>query len=104
MDRNNLVDTKVNEKGDGGGIPGTGADIPLRPMLKTMVKWVILLQPMEYHRAADIHLQSLETSLPEQVDMPSKELQPIDSPCRSRHSFLLIFLPYFTPSNKCQAT
>jgi len=36
--RNNSADTKVSEEGGGGGAPGTGEEIPLQPVEKTMVK------------------------------------------------------------------
>ena len=45
--RNNPADTKVSEEGGGGGAPRAGADIPLQPMVKTMVKQAIPLQPVE---------------------------------------------------------
>ncbi|KAK4810940.1 hypothetical protein QYF61_013348 [Mycteria americana] len=54
-ERNNSADTKVSEEGGGGGAPGTGAEIPLQHVVKTMVKQVVPLQPMEVHSGADIH-------------------------------------------------
>ena len=36
-ERNNPADTKVSEEGEGGGGPGTGADIPQQPMMKQVV-------------------------------------------------------------------
>ncbi|KAK4818202.1 hypothetical protein QYF61_008586 [Mycteria americana] len=54
-ERNNSADTKVSEEGGGGGAPGTGAEIPLQPVEKTMVKQVAPLQSMEVHDGADIH-------------------------------------------------
>ncbi|KAK0670590.1 PSIP1 protein, partial [Pygoscelis papua] len=38
--RNNSADTKISEEGGGGDAPGTGAEIPLQPVVKTMVKQV----------------------------------------------------------------
>lgn len=35
------------------------------------------LQTMEVHSRADIHLQSVESPMPEQVDMPWREFQPV---------------------------
>ena len=67
-ERNNSADTKVREEGGGGGAPGAGAEIPLRPVVKTMVRQAVPLQPMEVHGAADIHLQPMEDPTPEQVD------------------------------------
>ena len=66
--RNHSADTKVKEEGGGGGAPGARAEIPLQPMLKTMVRQAVPLQPMEVHGGADIHLQPVEDPTPEQVD------------------------------------
>ncbi|GAB0208407.1 mitochondrial enolase superfamily member 1 [Grus japonensis] len=66
-ERNNSADTKVSEEGGGGGAPpGAGAEIPLQPVVKTMVKQAVPLQPMEVHSGADIHLQPVEDPTPEQ--------------------------------------
>ena len=62
------MNTKVRE-GEGGGAPGAGAEIPLLPMVKTLVIQVVPLQHMEDHGGADIHLQTLEDPTPEQ-DVP----------------------------------
>jgi len=56
-EQNNAADTKVSEEGEGGGAPGAGAEIPLQPTEKTMVRQAVSLQPMEAHGGADIHLQ-----------------------------------------------
>ena len=66
--RNNPADTKVSEEGGGGGAPGARVEIPLQPVVKTMVRQVVPLQPMEVHGGADIHLQSVEDPMLEQVD------------------------------------
>ncbi|GAB0206670.1 hypothetical protein GRJ2_003132600 [Grus japonensis] len=83
-ERNNSADTKVSEEGRGGGTPGTRAEIPLQPMVKTMVRQVVPLQPMEVHGGADIHLQSMEDPMPEQVDAPKGGCDPVESPHWSR--------------------
>ena len=67
-DRNNSADTKVSEEGGRGGAPGAGAEISLQPVVKTMVRQVVPLQPMEVHGGADIHLQSVGDPMPEQGD------------------------------------
>ena len=67
-ERNNSADTKVSEEGGGGGAPGAGAEIPLQPVGKTMVRQAVPLQPMEVHGGADIHLQPVEDPTPKQVD------------------------------------
>jgi len=55
-ERNNSVDIKVSEEGAGGGPDNRAESFPLRPMMKTMVRQTVLLQPMEVHSGADIHL------------------------------------------------
>ena len=35
-------------------------EIPLQPMVKTMVRQAVPLQPMEVHSGADIHPQPME--------------------------------------------
>ena len=40
-ERNNSGDTKVSEEGEGRGAPGTGAEIPLQPVVKTMVRQAV---------------------------------------------------------------
>ncbi|GAB0202559.1 junction-mediating and -regulatory protein-like [Grus japonensis] len=40
--RNNSADTQVSA---GGGAPGAGAEIPVQPVVKTMVKQAVPLQP-----------------------------------------------------------
>jgi len=64
----NSADVKVSEGGGGGGAPGTGAEIPLQFVEKIMVRQAVLLQPMEVHSGADIHLQLMGDPKPEQVD------------------------------------
>ncbi|GAB0209503.1 AN1-type zinc finger protein 5-like [Grus japonensis] len=83
-ERNNYVDTKVSEEGGGGDAPGTGAEIPLQPMEKTMDKQAVSLQPMEVNSGADIYLQPMEDPTPEQVDAPERGCDPVGSPCWSR--------------------
>jgi len=67
-ERNRSADTKVSAEGGGGGAPGTGAEIPLQPVEKTMVRQAVPLQPMEVHSGADIHMQPMEDPMLEQVD------------------------------------
>ena len=52
-ERNNSADTNISEEGGGGGAPGTGAEILLQPVIKTMVRQAVPLQPMEAHGGAD---------------------------------------------------
>ena len=67
-ERHSCADTKVSEKEGAGGAPGAGAEIPLQPMEKTMVRQAGPLQPMEVHGGADIHLQLREDPTPDQGD------------------------------------
>ena len=67
-ERNNSADTKVSEERGGGCPPGTREEAPLQPVVKTMVRQAVPLQPMEVHGGADIHLQPMEDPTPEQVD------------------------------------
>ena len=64
-ERNNSADTKDSEEGGGGGGPGARAEISLQPMVKTMVRQAVPLQPMEVNGGADIHLQPVEDPTPE---------------------------------------
>ena len=68
----------------GGGAPGTGAEIPLQPVGKTMVRQAVPLQPMDVRGGADIHLQPVEDPTPEQVDVPEAGCDPVGSPHWSR--------------------
>ena len=82
--RNNPADTKVSAEGGGGGAPGTGAEILLQPMVKTMVRQAVPLQSREVNGGADIHLQPMEDPTPEQVDAPEGGCDPVGSLCWSR--------------------
>ncbi|GAB0193217.1 epimerase family protein SDR39U1 [Grus japonensis] len=53
-ERNNSADTKVSTEGGAGGAPGAGAEIPLQPVEKTMVRQAVPLQPMEDDGGAEI--------------------------------------------------
>jgi len=77
----NCADTKVSEEGGGGGPPGTRAYILLQPMVKTMVRQVVPLQPMEVHSGAEIHLHPVEDPMPEQADAPKGACDPVGSLC-----------------------
>ncbi|GAB0180598.1 acid sphingomyelinase-like phosphodiesterase 3b [Grus japonensis] len=59
-ENNNSADTQVSAEEGGGGAPGAGAEIPLQPVEKTMVRQAVLLQPMEDDSGADVHLQPME--------------------------------------------
>ena len=65
--RNNPADTKVSEEGGGGDAPGAGVEIPLQPVVKTLVRQAVTLQSREVHGGADIHLQPVEDPTAEQV-------------------------------------
>jgi len=56
-ERNSSADMEISEEGGEGGAPGTGAEIPLQPVEKAMVRQAVPLQPMEVHGGASIYLQ-----------------------------------------------
>lgn len=55
MCEKNAALTKVSEERGGRGAPGTGAEMSLQIMEKTMLKLPVPLQPMEDHIRADMH-------------------------------------------------
>lgn len=59
--------TKASEEGEGGAGPGTGMELLLQPMVKTMAKFV-LTQPIENHRGAEIYLHLTKEPILQQVD------------------------------------
>ncbi|CAN0345005.1 unnamed protein product, partial [Bubo scandiacus] len=65
--RNHSADTKVSAEGGGGGAPGTGAEIPLQPVVQPMVRQ-LCPAPMEVHGGADLHLQPVGDPTTEQGD------------------------------------
>ncbi|KAK4829932.1 hypothetical protein QYF61_007655 [Mycteria americana] len=76
---NNPADTKVSEEGGERGALGTGAEILLQPVVKTMVRQAVPLQPMEVNSGADIHLQPVEDLTPEQMDVPERCCDSVES-------------------------
>jgi len=68
-ERSISADTRVSEKGGGGGAPGAEAEIPLQPMEKTMVRQAVPLQPVLHCGPPDIHLQPMENPTLEQLDV-----------------------------------
>jgi len=80
-ERTNSAYTKVSEEGGGGGAPGTGAEIVLQPVVKTMVRHAVPLQPMEVHGGADLHMEPREDPTTEKVDAPEECYDPVGSPC-----------------------
>ena len=79
--RTNSANTKVTEEGGGGGAPGVGAEILLQPMEEIMVRQAVLLQPMEVHSGAELHLEPREDPTLEQVDVPEGGCDPMGTPC-----------------------
>ena len=65
---NNPADTKASEERGGGSAPRTRAEVPLQPVMKTMVRQAVPLQPMEVHCGADLHLQPMEHPTMEKMD------------------------------------
>ena len=76
----NFADTKVSAEGGGGGAPGAGAEIPLQPLEKTMVRQAVPLQPMGDGGEQRFHLQPMEDPTPEQVETPEGGCDPVGSP------------------------
>ena len=66
-ERNNPADPQVSAEGGGGEASGAGAEIPLQPVGKTMMRQAVPLQPRKVHGGADLHLQPGEDPTPEQV-------------------------------------
>ncbi|GAB0195124.1 hypothetical protein GRJ2_001977700 [Grus japonensis] len=83
-ERNNSADTKGSAEGGGGDAPGTGAEIPLQPMEKTMVRQAVPLQPMEDDGGAQISTCSLWRTPRWSRWMPKGGCDPVGSPHWSR--------------------
>jgi len=62
------ADTKFSEEGVAGGAPGAREELPLQPVMETLMRQAEPLQLMEAHGGADPHLQLVEDPTPEQVD------------------------------------
>jgi len=71
-ERNNSADTQVSKEGGGGGGPGARAEIPLQPVMKTMLRQAVPLQAMKVHGGEDIYLQPEEEPTLEQEDARSR--------------------------------
>lgn len=80
-EKNNHADIKVNEEGHASG---AGAEIPLWSMVKTMVRQMAPLKPMEVFSGADIHPQPMKDPMLEQGDAPKGRCDPTGSSCWSR--------------------
>ncbi|TRZ07347.1 hypothetical protein HGM15179_019761 [Zosterops borbonicus] len=78
-ERNNYADTKVSEGGRGDA-PGIRAEILLHPVVKTMVKQAVPLQPMEIHMDAEVHLQPMEETHTRGVGYPRRGCDPMGDP------------------------
>jgi len=64
-ERSNSADTKLSEEGGRGGARDTGAEsLPLQLVMKSMVRQVVHLQPMEVHDGSDIHPYPWKGPLP----------------------------------------
>ncbi|KAJ7397745.1 protein pxr1-like [Pitangus sulphuratus] len=59
-------DTKASQEGEEGGAPGAQEEIPLQPVMQTMMRQVVLLKLMEDHNGSDIHLQPVASPALEQ--------------------------------------
>ncbi|GAB0206054.1 AN1-type zinc finger protein 5-like [Grus japonensis] len=54
-----------------------GAEIPLQPLQKTMVRQAVPMQPKEVHGGAEIPLQPMEDPRLEQVEAPEGGCDPV---------------------------
>lgn len=52
-ERINTGDTKVDKEEGGGSVPSTQAEIPLQPVVKTMVRQLCLSSPRRVHGGAN---------------------------------------------------
>jgi len=69
------------KKERGGGARNAGAEsLPFQPVMKTMVRQVVPLQPMEVHGGADFHLQPVEGTPCRSRWMPEGGCDPMGSP------------------------
>ncbi|GAB0205655.1 hypothetical protein GRJ2_003031100 [Grus japonensis] len=76
-ERNNFAGTKVSAEGGAGGAPGTGAEIPLQPLEKTMVRQAVPCSPWRKDEGVQrFHLQPVEDPMPEQVEAPEGGCDP----------------------------
>ena len=75
--RERTLQTPRSVKKEGEEVLQSPEQIPLQPVVKTMVKQVVPLQPVEVHGGAHIQLQPAEDPTPEQVD----ELEGGCDPC-----------------------
>jgi len=80
-ERNNSAETEVSEDRGRAGAPGTGAEIHLQHVEKTMVSQAAPVQPMEVCGGADIHSQPMEDPTPDEVDA-QRRLQPHGEPAQ----------------------
>jgi len=60
------------------------SEIPLQPLVKPIVNYVVSLLPMEVNGGADIHLQPMKDPKLEQVDAYKQGCDPMGSLCWSR--------------------
>lgn len=65
-ERSSPAEPRVSEKGGG---EGARAETPLQPLMQTLLRNGVPLQPMEFHGGAEIHPQPGKDSVPEQVDV-----------------------------------
>ncbi|GAB0203441.1 hypothetical protein GRJ2_002809700 [Grus japonensis] len=83
-ERNNFADTKVSEEGEGGGAPGTGAEIPLQPVVKAMVRQAFIHPSNVLIALLYFDSKPMEDPKPEQVEAPEGGCDPVGSPCWSK--------------------
>ena len=77
--RERTLQTPRSAKKEGEEVFPLPEQIPLQPVVKTMVKQVVPLQPVEVHGGEHIHLQPAEDPTPEQVDALEGGCDPVES-------------------------
>jgi len=82
-ERNNCEDSKPSEEGGGGGVPDVRAQIPLQPVVKTMVRQAAPCSPWRSM------VEQISTCSPGRNPcqsrwMPEEGYDPMESPCWSR--------------------
>ncbi|TRZ13562.1 hypothetical protein HGM15179_013557 [Zosterops borbonicus] len=73
VERNSPADTKVTTEEETGGAPGTRAEVPLQPLVQTMVRQLCSCSP--WRRCRDLPAD-LEGDSLEQVDTQKKAVIP----------------------------
>lgn len=77
---NSPADMKVREKGQGESALGTGEEIPLQPVLKTMAKQAVPCSPRSFMMEQIFTLQLMDSTL-ERMGVPEECCDPMEKVC-----------------------